>query len=308
MFDLSRLSRIERRLNNDEFNLLLFLKPFQRFYENSEFYDLLEGLLIECELKALSNNIEKLISEKSQTISTICELEKSLDVDKKKYNTESSLIEKIHGNKNNSESQSNKQFNSLGQRLHRFTNFNSDVFNEIFGGATENNFEENEFNLIKEMPLARSTCYFIIQNCNKIFDKNKEQGIREFDGIKSEIFSLQNKLKQLETNNSDQQPINSMSEEYKDKNQKKKKTIKQENSFQSLYHTLHQSLEESKEKLNKIKEKFKVKINDFLDNKCDIEVTTKKEFSNFYEEKFDKLMRTHCRVGNENIDFEEDIN
>ena len=49
LLDLRRENRIESKLNRDQYELLLFLKPFARFYENSDFFDLFEGICLEQE-------------------------------------------------------------------------------------------------------------------------------------------------------------------------------------------------------------------------------------------------------------------
>ena len=46
MLDMNRQNRIESRLSKEEYNLLLFMKPFHRFFENSEFYDLFGNIII----------------------------------------------------------------------------------------------------------------------------------------------------------------------------------------------------------------------------------------------------------------------
>ena len=57
LLDLRRENRIESKLSRDQFELLLFLKPFARFYENSEFFDLFEGICLEQDLKMALKNL-----------------------------------------------------------------------------------------------------------------------------------------------------------------------------------------------------------------------------------------------------------
>ena len=85
MMDIGRQNRIESRLSKEEYNLLLFMKPFHRFFENSEFYDLFGNIIIEQQLKLMLKNLNKLENEKNAKggkISTIEELEKYYENDK----------------------------------------------------------------------------------------------------------------------------------------------------------------------------------------------------------------------------------
>ncbi len=75
LLDLRRENRIKRKLNRDQFELLLFLKPFARFYENSEFFDLFEGICLEQELKNALKNLNKLEKEKTSKGEKICSIE-----------------------------------------------------------------------------------------------------------------------------------------------------------------------------------------------------------------------------------------
>ena len=82
---MRRQNKIESKLSKEEFELLLFLKPFARFYENSEFFDLFEGISIEKELKLMLININKLEKEKNSKGEKICyieEIENYFDIDK----------------------------------------------------------------------------------------------------------------------------------------------------------------------------------------------------------------------------------
>lgn len=65
LLDLRRQNRIESRLPKEQYDLLVFMKPFNRFYENSEFYDLFENIVIEQQLKLMLKNLNKLENEKN---------------------------------------------------------------------------------------------------------------------------------------------------------------------------------------------------------------------------------------------------
>ena len=85
LIDLRRQNRIESKLTKEEYNLLLFMKPFCRFYENSEFFDLFEGVVIEQQLKLMLKNLNKLENEKNTKggkISILDDIEKYFDNEK----------------------------------------------------------------------------------------------------------------------------------------------------------------------------------------------------------------------------------
>ena len=85
MLDMGRQNRIESRLSKEEYSLLLFMKPFHRFFENSEFYDLFGNIIIEQQLKLMLKNLNKIENEKNSRggkISTLEDLEKYYENDK----------------------------------------------------------------------------------------------------------------------------------------------------------------------------------------------------------------------------------
>ena len=172
LLDLRRQNRIESKLSRDEFELLLFLKPFARFYENSEFFDLFEGIAIEQELKLMLKNLNKLEKEKNNKGEKICsieEIENYFDVDKNINRTRKA------GNFFTNISEPKNIMNLLGHRVERFLEYQK----ETKGNNNTNNenkiFDDDEYQLVKEMPLARSTFYDIKKRANVYLGKYKDK-------------------------------------------------------------------------------------------------------------------------------------
>ena len=166
LLDLRRQNRLESKLSRDEYELLLFLKPFARFYENSEFFDLFEGIAIEQELKLLLKNLEKLEKEKNNKGEKICsieEIENYFDIDKSINRTrkKGNLFTNIDEPKN--------IMNLLGHRVERVLEYEKEI-------ASNNNnknkiFDDDEHQFVKEMPLAISTFYDIKKRANNLLKK-----------------------------------------------------------------------------------------------------------------------------------------
>ena len=167
LLDLRRQNRIESKLSRDEFELLLFLKPFLRFYENSEFFDLFEGIVLEQELKLALKNLNKLENEKTskgEKISSIDEIESFFDIDKNLNRTRKS------GNLFTNISEPKNIMNLLGHRVERFLEFQKVVSDSNKQDANQI-FDPDEYQLVKEMPLARSTFYDIKKRANNILNQ-----------------------------------------------------------------------------------------------------------------------------------------
>lgn len=184
LLDLRRQNRIESKLSRDEFELLLFLKPFARFYENSEFFDLFEGLAIEQELKLMLKNLDKLEKEKNNKGEKICsieEIENYFDVDKNINRTRKS------GNLFTNISEPKNIMNLLGHRVERFLDYQKEIMSN--SKDNENNekkiFDEDEYKLVKEMPLARSTFYDIKKRANNLLKKSNDENTfnRQFNEL-----------------------------------------------------------------------------------------------------------------------------
>ena len=192
MLDMNRQNRIESRLTKEEYNLLLFMKPFHRFFENSEFYDLFGNIIIEQQLKLMLKNLNKLENEKNAKggkISTIEELEKYYENDKGgskskkqgKINNHNNSINAHHNNENHEQKDKennnniiineNNETNLLMNKMERYFEYEKITkdksLNEIF--------DNDEFNLIKEMPLARSTFYNIKIKLKELISKYEDK-------------------------------------------------------------------------------------------------------------------------------------
>ncbi len=210
MLDMGRQNRIESRLSKEEYNLLLFMKPFHRFFENSEFYDLFGNIVIEQQLKLMLKNINKLENEKNTRggkISTLEDLEKYYEHDKggnksKKQgknsnnnsshnltithsNSELHEIKDKEKNNNNINIKDNEEneTNLLINRIERYLNYDKAIKDK----SIKDIFDKDEFDLIKEMPIARNIFYdikikmknLIIKFEDKNNDINKKENLKE---------------------------------------------------------------------------------------------------------------------------------
>ena len=208
MMDIGRQNRIESRLSKEEYNLLLFMKPFHRFFENSQFYDLFGNIIIEQQLKLMLKNLNKLENEKNSKggkISTLEELEKYYENDKGgskskkqgKINNHNSTNghhnnenpeQKDKENNNNIILNENNETNLLMNKMERYFEYEKITkdksLNEIF--------DNDEFNLIKEMPLARSTFYNIKIKLKELISKyeDKNNTLSKNENLKESIKKL----------------------------------------------------------------------------------------------------------------------
>ena len=180
LLDLRRENRIESKLSRDQFELLLFLKPFARFYENSEFFDLFEGICLEQDLKMALKNLNKLEKEKTNKGEKICsieDIEHFFDVDRnlKKTRKSGDFFTNIPEPKN--------IMTFLGHRLERFMQYQRDIgpIQGMEDNKEENPskkiFDEDEYLLVKEMPLARSTFYDIKLRAQNMINYYKDKKI-----------------------------------------------------------------------------------------------------------------------------------
>ena len=224
MLDMNRQNRIESRLSKEEYNLLLFMKPFHRFFENSEFYDLFGNIIIEQQLKLMLKNLNKLENEKNTRggkISTMEEIEKYYEGDKGgnkskkqgKNNNGNNNLNNSHINNDNHESKEEKDnninikeneendTNLLINRIERFLNYDKILkdksVNEIF--------DDDEFNLIKEMPLARNIFYDIKIKIKELVSKfeDKNNIINKKENLKENMKKLIDNYKLEKQTNSD---------------------------------------------------------------------------------------------------------
>ena len=307
MLDMGRQNRIESRLNKEEYSLLLFMKPFHRFFENSEFYDLFGNIIIEQQLKLMLKNLNKIENEKNSKgvkISTFEDLEKYYENDKGGNKSKKKEKEKNHnGNNNLSNSHNNNEHhenkdkennlelkedeenetNLLINRIERYFNYDKIIKDK----SIKEIFDHDEYNLIKELPLARNIFYDIKTKIKVLTSKfeeknnviNKEENLKEsikklIDNYQlekqtnSEIFDFYcSKYKDLINFNENELKIE---EENKNKIQEKEITLEEkeeikDESIKSSKHKgrskkpKHKNLEEDSNKINNEKEKKKDK-------------------------------------------------
>ena len=196
LLDLRRENRIESKLTRDQFELLLFLKPFARFYENSEFFDLFEGICLEQDLKMTLKNLNKLEKEKTNKGEKICsieDIENFFDIDRnlKKTRKSGDFFTNIPEPKN--------IMTFLGHRLERFMQYQRAVSSENGEGEDEKKkkiFDEDEYLLVKEMPLARSTFYDIKIRAKDMLStyKDKKSFLDNFNKL-LDAYDLEEKTK-----------------------------------------------------------------------------------------------------------------
>ena len=183
LLDLRRQNRIESKLSKDNFILLQLLKPFARFYENSEFFDLFEGIAIERELKLMLKALDKFESENNNKSGKCCSLEGV-----KNY---MEIEEDISSNKESEDLFTNipepeNVINLLGHRVERFLEYHKEIGSN---NKKENNqkkiLEKDEYDFVKEMPLARSTFYDIKKRAIDLLERTKEKSTfnRLFDEL-----------------------------------------------------------------------------------------------------------------------------
>ncbi len=191
LLDLRRQNRIESKLSKEEYNLLLFMRPFCRFYENSEFFDLFDGIVIEQQLKLMLKNLNKLENEKNPKggkISTVDDIEKFLETEK---NTNKG---RKHNNlhEHNKEKDNNiniNETNLIANKIERYYEFNK-ISKEK---KIDEIFDKDEYLLIKEMPLSRSTCYDIKLKIKEIVTLFEEKKNDKNDNLKEKIKNILDK-------------------------------------------------------------------------------------------------------------------
>ena len=308
MLDMGRQNRIESRLNKEEYSLLLFMKPFHRFFENSEFYDLLGNIIIEQQLKLMLKNLNKLENEKNSKgakISTIEDLEKYYENDKGGNKSKKREKEKNHNTNNNLSSHINNEHlenkdkdkennlelkedeenetNLLINRIERYFNYDKIIKDKTIKEI----FDQDEYNLIKEMPLARNIFYDIKTKIKVLTSKfeDKNNIINKKENLKENIKKLIDNYQLEKQTNSDifdfyctkyKDLINfnenklKIEEENKNKIQEKEITLEEkeeikDESIKSSKHkgrskkSKHKNLDEDSHKINNEKEKKKDK-------------------------------------------------
>ena len=191
LIDLRRQNRIESKLSKEEYNLLLFMRPFCRFYENSEFFDLFDGIVIEQQLKLMLKNLNKLENEKNPKggkISTVDDIEKFLETEKnankgRKHNN-------LHEHNKEKDNNINiNETNLIANKIERYYEFNK-ISKEK---KIDEIFDKDEYLLIKEMPLSRSTCYDIKLKIKEIVTIFEEKKNDKNDNLKEKIKNILDK-------------------------------------------------------------------------------------------------------------------
>ena len=212
MLDMNRQNRIESRLTKEEYNLLLFMKPFHRFFENSEFYDLFGSIIIEQQLKLMLKNLNKIENEKNPKggkISTLEDIEKYYENEKPgnkskkqgKNNNNTGSNNNLYNNQNNENHEHKEKDNNINtkinednetnlliNRIERYFNYDKLLKDK----SSKEIFDEEEFNLIKEMPLARNIFYDIKMKIKSLVSKfeDKNNIINKKENLKENIKNL----------------------------------------------------------------------------------------------------------------------
>ena len=225
ILDMGRQNRIESRLNKEEYSLLLFMKPFHRFFENSEFYDLFGNIIIEQQLKLMLKNLNKLENEKNSKgakISTFEDLEKYYESDKglnkskkkeKNQNINNNLSNNTHSNNEHHENKvkdkdnlelkedEENETNLLINKIERYFNYDKITKDK----SIKEIFDQDEYNLIKEMPLARNIFYDIKTKIKVLTTKfeDKNNIINKKENLKESIKTLIDNYQLEKQTNSD---------------------------------------------------------------------------------------------------------
>ena len=179
--------KLESRLSDKQFELLVLLKPFLKYYTNSKFFEIFEGLLLEEQIKFFLRNlnlIEKKVEYKKNRRAEIKDVEKYLQrkIEQENFSENTNQI-----NKNN----------NLLNRAKIFINFQNLIQNNTQNDNIKNKeelekikklFNENEIIFFKEKPIPISTLYDIKMRTKNII-KNE---IRDRDNYENQILEVLN--------------------------------------------------------------------------------------------------------------------
>lgn len=144
LLDIKRQMNFERKLSKDDREIFNCLKPFARFMENSQFFEMFEGIVLE---KNLRQRLNQLKQYKKAGIKTYEEIEKYLEVESR-----SKKDEKKH--------QAIFENCGLGGRISRYLKFGNEENSELDANEREKNF-------IKNLSIPKSTYYDIKKRINK---------------------------------------------------------------------------------------------------------------------------------------------
>lgn len=155
LLDLKRQNGIECKLSREDREILNFLKPTLKFFDQSKFYDLFECERIEKDLKQIINQLK---GYQKMGLNTLDAIKNNIEPD-------------IHENKHIQ----NCTKNGLGDRMKMFFEFQN----------IENPFNYDEHNFIKDFPLAASKFYNILQTIKNKF----KYDIHNFNDQDYELFN-----------------------------------------------------------------------------------------------------------------------
>ena len=186
LLDLKRHNNFESKLSKEDREILNFLKPFARFYDYSEFFDLFEGIVLE---KNLKQKLYQLKMYQKQGIKTIEDLQKYLEIDNNNNNNNNKSKKiLIDGNNNNNVNhQANYEMNLLGERVNRFLKYNN---NELFLSTQEQNF-------IKNFPIPKTTFCDIKAKIDALQINSVENAETEINKVLSQYEIEKKSLKEL---------------------------------------------------------------------------------------------------------------
>lgn len=180
LLDLKRHNNFESKLSKEDREILNFLKPFARFYDYSEFFDLFEGIVLE---KNLKQKLYQLKMYQKQGIKTIEDLQKYLEID----NNKSKKIVIDGNNSNNLNHQVNYEMNYLGERVNRFLKYNN---NELLLSTQEQNF-------IKNFPIPKTTFCDIKEKIDGLQFNSVESAETEINKVLSQYEIEKKSVKEL---------------------------------------------------------------------------------------------------------------
>ena len=315
LIDFRRQNRIESRLSKDEYDMLLFMKPFNRFYENSEFYDLFEIIVIEQKLKLILKNINKIENEnesKERKITTIEDIEEHLETEKANNKG------RKQGKANNPNEPKVNHSNSneddlLVDRIERYMQYNKLTKEK----KEEELFDEDEFKFMKELPLARSTFYDIKLKIKETVSLYENKGNHKNENLKKSFEKIiqkydlerQTHLDIFEFYCKKYSRLTRKKKEAKIRNKKNTKNGELTRSNNNTEEFNEESVSSNKrKKRNKKKEKSKGSKNKKKKNIKNIEDGTKSEKNNNNKENINNMDIDMNTNTNMDMDIEQETN
>lgn len=315
LIDFRRQNRIESRLSKDEYDMLLFMKPFNRFYENSEFYDLFESIVIEQKLKLILKNINKIENEnesKERKITTIEDIEEHLETEKANNKGRKQVKTNSPHEPKDNNSNSNED-NLLVNRIERYMQYNKLTKEKKEGEL----FDEDEFKFMKELPLARSTFYDIKLKIKETVSLYENKGNHKNENLKKSFEKIiqkydlerQTHLDIFEFYCKKYSRLTRKKKEAKIRNKKNTKNGEITRSNNNTEEFNEESVSSNKrKKRNKKKEKSKGSKNKKKKNIKNIEDGTKSEKNNNNKENINNMDIDMNTNTNMDMDIEQETN